>query len=133
MEISVDGSLQTVSGTSPYRATYDFLFHPGPSALIDVLAIDEDGRRAVLQATVDVAQPPSFRITPQRALGNGFSADGYDVGDVTGDGVPDVVAGGNPRTGFDIDVHEGELAVQRSRRGDTERPPRRSDDRAVGS
>lgn len=95
VRISVDGVDQAVtSNATLYSATYDFSFHPGPTAVIEARAADTAMRMRSTTATVTITVPPTFRVTPEKTVGNGFTSHGFDVGDVNGDSIPDVVAGG---------------------------------------
>ncbi len=96
VEMTLDGEpLAATFTNNEYRASFDFLFYPRATAVIRAVAYDVDGRIGEVASTVIIVRPPTFRVAPSRLLANGFTSDGIAVGDVDGDGVPDVVAGGN--------------------------------------
>jgi hypothetical protein len=112
--IDVDGNgISLFRMVNTYTGSYDFSLVTGPTSVILVTATDLGGRVRTLMAIVNVSRPPTFRAAPSWDVDNGFTEDGFAVGDLTGDAIADVLAGGG-----DLRLFPGIVDSGRYRLGD---------------
>lgn len=97
VEFRVNGRLvpsTPVAGMPVYETTFDFTRYTG-TATITVTAWDMANNMGLDRAVVSIVPPPTFRIADLAAPSGSSLGAGYDVGDVNGDGLLDIVAGGS--------------------------------------
>lgn len=90
---TVEGRLAGVVNAAPYLLNYDFSTHTGTVAVVAV-ATDAFGNSGMDSIVVDVVPPANFRVASQQPTIGNLGAANFTTGDVTGDGVLDVVTGG---------------------------------------
>ncbi len=90
----VDGSKHAEDEEAPYAATFDF---SDKSGQLDVSAVvlDMAGLTATVTQTVTVVGPPQLRLALERSLPSGHASTPFEVADMTGDGIQDLVVAGS--------------------------------------
>ncbi|MCB9648482.1 MAG: VCBS repeat-containing protein [Deltaproteobacteria bacterium] len=93
VHFDVEGRPAGSDATAPYTITHDFSTYTGTVSVV-ATAVDNAGNAGSAAVVVQVVPGPSFRTTPTVKPAGNVGRSGFDVGDVDGDGVVDVVAGG---------------------------------------
>lgn len=102
---SVEGRAAGTASVSPYTVNYDFSTHTG-TVSVTAVATDNMGNTGQTAIVVEVVPLPNFRVTPSMPLAGTIGASKFTVGDVSGDGVLDVIAGGSS-----VEVFTGTISV----------------------
>jgi hypothetical protein len=79
---------------SPYTVTHNFFANTGVVPVV-ATAVDTLGNMGSATVNVQVVNRPAFRTTPNVPVPGTLGRAGFEVGDVDGDGVIDVVVGGS--------------------------------------
>ncbi len=105
VDFSVEGLAAGSALMPPYSTSYDFSTHTGTVA-VTVVATDTMGNTGQASIVVEVVPLPNFRVAPKMAFAGTVGTAKFTVGDVSGDGVLDVIAGGSS-----VQVFTGTIAA----------------------
>ncbi|MBK6685592.1 MAG: VCBS repeat-containing protein [Deltaproteobacteria bacterium] len=96
VELRVNGDLVASDTTAPYTTTVDVSAFVGTLTL-EAMAVGGNNATATAQVVVSVTAPPSVQVAEQLNIA-GLGTSDFDLGDIDGDGVRDLLTGGSSVT-----------------------------------